>query len=126
MPSSYTSLLGFVLPVTGELSGTWGTTVNAQLTQLIEDSIAGLATASVAGGNWTLSTASSGASNEARLMVRVAGGAPRALPARQAMRRFFEKTCCLMTATGEDDNLIQPEAGLHIRARHRPRRACIC
>ena len=54
------------------------------------------------------------------------GGAPRALPARQAMRRFFEKTCCLMTATGEDDNLIQPEAGLHIRARHRPRRACIC
>lgn len=76
MPSSYTNLLGFVLPVTGELSGTWGTTVNAQLTQLIEDSIANYATASVAGGNWTLSTTSSGASNEARMQILVPTGAP--------------------------------------------------
>lgn len=76
MPSSYTSLLGLVLPVTGELSGTWGTAVNAQLTQLIEDSIANYATASVAGGNWTLTTTSSGAANEARMMILVPTGAP--------------------------------------------------
>ena len=76
MPSSYTSLLGFVLPVTGELSGTWGTTVNAQLTQLIEDSVANCATASVLTGNWTLSTTASGASNEARMMILIPTGAP--------------------------------------------------
>lgn len=76
MPSSYTNLLGLVLPVTGELSGTWGNTVNAQLTQLVEDSIAGFATASVTSGDWTLTTAGSGLSNQARMAILVPTGTP--------------------------------------------------
>jgi len=38
---SNTTLLGFVLPVSGSLDGTWGTTVNTQLTELLDNAIAG-------------------------------------------------------------------------------------
>lgn len=76
MPSAYTSLLGFVQPVTGELTNTWGNTVNNQLTQLIEDSIASTSTASVTSGDWTLSTTAGGAANEARTAILIATGTP--------------------------------------------------
>jgi len=76
MPTSYTSLLGFALPVTGELQGTWGTTVNDSITELVEDSIAATATASVTSGNWTLSTTGSGAANEARCAILIPTGTP--------------------------------------------------
>ena len=76
MATSYTTLLGFALPANGELDGTWGDTVNNAITQLAEDSIAGVASASVTGGNWTLSTTGSGASNEARCAILRVTGAP--------------------------------------------------
>ena len=76
MATSYTSLLGFALPVTGELSGTWGTVVNDSVTSLVESSIAGSATASVTSGNWTLSTTGSGAANEARCAILIPTGSP--------------------------------------------------
>lgn len=74
MPSSYTSLLGFVQPTTGELTNQWGTVVNNQLTQLVEDSIAQYSTASVAGGDWLLTTTLAGQPNEARTAVLIATG----------------------------------------------------
>lgn len=76
MATSYTSLLGFALPVTGELDGTWGDTVNNSITELVEDSIAATATASVASGDWTLSTTGSGAANEARCAILIPTGSP--------------------------------------------------
>lgn len=76
MPTSYTSLLGFALPVTGELNGTWGDVVNNSITQLVEDSVAGQATASVASGNWTLTTTGSGAANQARCAILIPTGSP--------------------------------------------------
>lgn len=76
MPSAYTSLLGFVQPVTGELTNTWGSAVNNQLTQLVEDSIASTSTADVTATDWTLSTTAGGASNEARTAILVATGTP--------------------------------------------------
>ena len=76
MSSSYTTLLGLVLPVTGEHTNTWGTTVNASLTQLIEDSIAGSVSQSVTSSDWTLTTTAGGVSNQARLAVLIATGAP--------------------------------------------------
>ena len=76
MSSSYTALLGLVLPVTGELTNTWGSTVNASLTQLIEDSIAGSVSQSVTSADWTLTTTAGGVSNQARLAVLIATGAP--------------------------------------------------
>lgn len=76
MPSAYTPLLGLVLPVTGELNGTWGSTVNTQLTTNVEDSIAGFSTADLTSGNWTLTTTGGGVTNEARTAILIATGTP--------------------------------------------------
>lgn len=46
MTTAYTSLLGLALPVTGELSGTWGDTVNNYITQYIDAAVAGAQTIS--------------------------------------------------------------------------------
>jgi len=76
MTVNYTPLLGLAQPVTGTESGTWGDTINASLTALVESSIAGVATASVASGNWTLSTTGSGAANEQRMAILIPTGSP--------------------------------------------------
>ena len=76
MASSYTTLLGLVLPVTGELTNTWGSAVNSSLTQLIEDAIAGSVSQSVTSADWTLTTTAGGVSNQARLAILIATGAP--------------------------------------------------
>ena len=74
--TTYTTLLGYALPTTGELDGVWGTEVNSSITQLVEDSVANYATASVTSGDWTLSTTGSGVSNEARMMILIPTGSP--------------------------------------------------
>lgn len=76
MATNYTTLLGFALPTTGELAGTWGDTVNNSITELVEDSIAGTATASVTSADWTLSTTGSGSVNEARCAILIPTGSP--------------------------------------------------
>ena len=76
MTTSYTTLLGLALPQTGDLSGTWGDTVNDSITRLVEDSVAGYATADVTSGNWTLTTTGAGVSNQARMMVLIPTGTP--------------------------------------------------
>ena len=76
MTTAYTSLLGFALPVEGELDGTWGTVVNNSITELVEDAIAATATASVTSGDWTLTTTGSGATNQARCAILVPTGSP--------------------------------------------------
>lgn len=76
MTTAYTSLLGFALPVEGELDGTWGDVVNNSITQLVEDSVAGFATASVTSGDWTLTTTGSGAANQARCAILRPTGTP--------------------------------------------------
>ena len=76
MATNYTSLLGFALPQTGTLSGQWGTVVNENITELVEDSIAATATAAVTSGDWTLSTTGSGAANEARCAILIPTGTP--------------------------------------------------
>jgi len=76
MATAYTSLLGFALPVTGELSGTWGDVVNDSITQLVEDSVAGTATANVTSGDVTLTTTGSGAANQARCAIILVTGTP--------------------------------------------------
>jgi hypothetical protein len=76
MPSSYTPNLRFTLPVTGELTGAWGVTVNNGITSLVDASISGTTTITVWGvGDYTL-TANDGAVDEARRMFIVASGAP--------------------------------------------------
>jgi len=74
MATAYTSLLGLALPVTGELSGTWGNTVNTEITSLLDSAIAGTTTIS-ADADITLTT-TTGAANESReaIILWTAGG----------------------------------------------------
>lgn len=73
MTTAYTSLLGLALPVTGELSGTWGDTVNQQITSLLDSAVAGSTTVST-DADVTL-TSTTGAANEARSAVIYCSGA---------------------------------------------------
>lgn len=65
--TNFTSLLGLALPTTGDLSGTWGTTVNDSITSLLDSAIAGTTTLS-SDLDVTLST-TNGAANQARNAV---------------------------------------------------------
>jgi hypothetical protein len=46
MTTAYTTLLGLAQPVTGELSGTWGSTVNDYITTYLDSAVAGAQTIS--------------------------------------------------------------------------------
>ena len=76
MPTSYTSLLGLALPVTGELSGTWGDTVNDYITTYLDSSVAGTQTIS-ADTNTTLTVTNGSAlgSTSAQYMLLNCTGA---------------------------------------------------
>jgi len=65
MATAYTSLLGLALPVTGELSGTWGDTVNNSITSLLDSAVAGTQTLTA---DTTLTT-TAGASNQSRQAI---------------------------------------------------------
>ena len=72
MTTQYTPILKLALPVTGELSGTWGDVVNDNITSMVEQAIAGLATISTWSANaHTLSTAN-GTTSESRCAMLVA------------------------------------------------------
>jgi hypothetical protein len=62
--TNFSPLLGLALPTTGDLQGTWGTTVNDSITNLIDSAVAGTTTLS-ANADVTLST-TNGAANQAR------------------------------------------------------------
>jgi hypothetical protein len=68
MATSYTSLLGLALPTTGELSGTWGDTVNNYITSYLDASIAGTQTIT-ADTTLTKTTGSSLTSTSSQYMV---------------------------------------------------------
>jgi len=74
MTTAYTSLLGLALPVTGELSGTWGDTVNNSITSLLDSAVAGTTTIS-SDADVTLTT-TTGAANTSReaILLWTAGG----------------------------------------------------
>ena len=72
MTTAATSLLGLALPVSGELSGTWGDTVNDSLTALLDTAVAGTTTLST-DADVTLSTTTL-AANQARQAVLLCTG----------------------------------------------------
>lgn len=76
MATTYTTQLQLALPTAGELDGTWGTTVNDNITKMLEEAIAGIAAVSTwAGASHTLTTAN-GTTAEARCMILLLSGAP--------------------------------------------------
>jgi hypothetical protein len=82
MATAYTSLLGLALPVTGELSGTWGDTVNTSITALLDSAIAGTTTlSSDADVTLTTTTGSSSQAREAIILWTAGGTATRTITA---------------------------------------------
>lgn len=73
MPSTYTTSLRLTLPATGELAGTWGSTVNTGVTSLAEAAIAGTAAVTMTDADYTLTTAN-GATDQARNMFITLSG----------------------------------------------------
>jgi hypothetical protein len=67
MATQYTSLLGLALPVTGELSGSWGDVVNDSITSLLDSAISGT-TSITTDADATLTT-TTGAANQARQAI---------------------------------------------------------
>ena len=70
--TNFSPLLGLALPTTGDLSGTWGTTVNDSITSLLDSAVAGTTTLST-DVDVTLST-TNGAANQARSAVLLCTG----------------------------------------------------
>ena len=77
MTTAATSLLGLALPVTGELAGTWGTTVNDSITSLLDTAVAGTTTLST-DADVTLTTTTL-AANQARQAILLCSGARTAI-----------------------------------------------
>ena len=76
MTTAYTPILQLALPVTGELNGTWGDVVNNNITSMVEQAIAGLATINTwTAASHTLTTAN-GTTSEARCAILECSGAP--------------------------------------------------
>jgi hypothetical protein len=72
MATQYSPLLKLALPVTGELSGTWGDVVNDNITSMIEQAVAGLATINTWTANSHTLTTANGTTSESRCAMLVA------------------------------------------------------
>ena len=69
MTTQYTTILKLALPVQGELSGTWGNVVNDNITQMVEQAVAGKATINSWTGNAHTLTTADGTTSEARCAI---------------------------------------------------------
>jgi hypothetical protein len=102
MTTAYTSLLGLALPVTGELSGTWGDTVNNSITSLLDSSIAGTTTlSSDADVTLTTTTGAANTSRQAVLLWTASGTVTRNITAPAQ-----SKTYMVINATGSTQSIV--------------------
>lgn len=126
MTTAYTSLLGLALPVQGELSGTWGDTVNNYITQYTDASIAGTqtisgsqtaVTLSVTNGS-ALSQAGSGATGSSQYAVINCTGNPGGLLTITAPASSKEYLIINATSTNQSVKIVGagPTTGVTIVA----------
>ena len=110
MATQFTSILKLALPVQGELVGSWGTVVNENITSMIEQAIAGLATINTWSSNSHTLTSANGTTSESRcamLVLAAASGAPSSAasvvcPA--ATKTYIVKNGCGQAATVKTPN----------------------
>lgn len=116
MTTAYTSLLGLALPVTGELSGTWGDVVNNSITNLLDSAIAGTTTiTSDADVTLTTTTGAANTSREAILLWTASGTVTRTITAPAQ-----SKTYIVINKTGSTQSIklvgVGPTTGVTIVA----------
>jgi hypothetical protein len=116
MATQYTSLLGLALPVTGELSGSWGNVVNDSITSLLDSAVSGTTTLS-ADADVTLTT-TDGAANQARqaiLLWTATGTVTRNITAPAHSKAYF-----VINKTGSTQSIVirgaGPTTGVTVRA----------
>lgn len=105
--TNFTPLLGLALPTTGDLAGTWGTTVNDAITTLLDSAVAGTTTLS-ADTDVTLST-TNGADNQARnaiILWTASGTVTRNITAPAQSKAYF-----VINATGGTQSIVIRGAG---------------
>lgn len=102
MTTAATSLLGLALPVTGELSGTWGDTVNNSITSLVDSAIAGTTTLSTdADVTLTTTTLSANQAREAILLWTASGTVTRNITAPAQSKAYI-----VINATGGSQSIV--------------------
>lgn len=100
--TNFTTLLGLALPTTGDLSGTWGTTVNDSITSLVDSAVAGTTTLS-ADTDVTLST-TNGVANQARnavILWTASGSVTRNITAPAQSKAYI-----VINATGGSQSIV--------------------
>ena len=105
--TNFTPLLGLALPTTGDLAGTWGTTVNDAITGLLDSAVAGTTTLS-ADTDVTLTT-TNGAANQARnaiILWTASGTVTRNITAPAQSKAYF-----VINATGGTQSIVIRGAG---------------
>jgi len=117
--TNFSPLLGLALPTTGDLSGTWGTTVNDAITALLDSSIAGTTTLS-ADADVTLTT-TNGSANQAReaiLLWTAAGTATRTItvPAQSKTYVVVNKTSSTQSIIVKGSGTTNPNNGATVIA----------
>ena len=107
MATGSTTLLGLALPVTGELSGSWGDVVNASITNLVDSAVAGTTTLSTdADVTLTTTALSANQARQAILLWTATGSTLRTITAPAA-----SKTYVVINATGGTQSIKLVGAG---------------
>lgn len=102
MTTAYTSLLGLALPVTGELSGTWGDVVNTSITSLVDSAVAGTTTlSSDADVTLTTTTGAANTAREAVLLWTASGTVTRNITAPAQSKVYI-----VINATGSTQSIV--------------------
>lgn len=124
MPSSYTPSLRLTLPVTGELAGSWGSTVNTGVTSLAEAAIAGTAAVAMTDAAYTLTTAN-GATDQARNMFITLTGT--LTVARNVICPSVSKLYVVTNSTTGSQNIVfKTSAGAGITVANGQRKMLYC
>tara|TARA_A100001515_G_scaffold137306_1_gene129780 strand:- start:995 stop:1948 length:954 start_codon:yes stop_codon:yes gene_type:complete len=119
MATAYTTRLGLAKPALGELSGTWGTTLNTQVTDMVEEAIAGLAVHNMASdANYTLTTADGSTSQARAAMVEITdtstnltAGRDIIVPGKQKIYIFKNSTAQILTVKVSGQSGVAVPAG---------------
>ena len=99
MATSYSSNLALALPVTGELSGTWGTVVNSNITNMLDEALGYQAFSATGGADTiTIPDGTTGVARSIYIQLNGTGGGSVAVPtAKTKMYFVFNNTASAIT-----------------------------
>jgi hypothetical protein len=118
MPTSFSTNLALALPATGELSGTWGTTVNSNITNMLDEAL-GYQAFTATGGSDTLTIpdGTTGVARSIYIQLNGTGGGTVNVPATKTKMYFvFNNTASAITfkVTGQTGVSIPASAKISL------------